>query len=79
LLVVLDTCSLSLGAEPSGGITIQVKDIEGLPGTTLLLPVVRESAEQLYEGMGKYLDKMKVFTPSDMRQEVHGTNPERAA
>ena len=75
MLLVLDTCSIALAGEPSGGVTIRVNQIEGLPGTTLLIPIIKESAEQLYEGMGKELHKPKIYVPED----VSGTAADRAS
>jgi hypothetical protein len=71
LLLILDQCNLSLAAEPSGGVTLRVTEIEGLPNTTLLIPVVRDSATQLYDGMGSFLEKTKVYGLDDMRREAH--------
>jgi hypothetical protein len=69
---VLDSCNLALASEPSGGVTIRIAEIEGLPNTTVLIPIVRDSATELYDGMGKFLKKAEVFDMGDMRKETHG-------
>ena len=76
MLLILDSCNLALASEPSGGVTIRVSGIEGLPNTTLLIPIVKDSADQLYAGMGEFLGRAKVFTQTDLRKEAqsHG-NP----
>jgi hypothetical protein len=69
---------LSLAAEPSGGVTLKISAIEGLPGTDVLIPIVRDSALQLHEGMGEFLEKTKVFTPEEMRKEARRVGPQVA-
>jgi hypothetical protein len=61
-----------VGPEPSGGVTIQVKGIDGLPGVSLLIPIVKDSADEFYSAMGEFLTKTKVFTNADMKKETHG-------
>lgn len=66
MLLILDTCDIALGKEPSGGVTFSFKNIEGLPGISLMIPITGESADSMYEGIGKILEKPKIYGPGDM-------------
>jgi len=79
LLVIWENCRLSLAAEPSGGVTIRVTEIEGLPGQTILIPIVRESAMELKDGMEQFINKTEVFTPAQMRRETASGGPDDVA
>lgn len=72
MLLVIDTCNIGLGAEPGGGITLKIENIEGLPGVALLLPIVKESAEKLIKGAQQTM-ALKVVEVADnvaMKQAV---------
>lgn len=70
LLLILDNCNVAIAAEPSGGVTIRLNGIEGLPNTTLLIPIAREAAVELHTGMGNFLQKTKVYGLDDLQKET---------
>jgi hypothetical protein len=47
MILILDTCDIALAGEPSGGITLRLDNIEGLPNTSILLPIQKDNAEKL--------------------------------
>lgn len=72
MILIIDTCNIGLAGEPSGGITLKMEDIEGLPGTTILLPIHKTAAEGLVKGaqetMG--LRTVEVADNAGMQQAV---------
>jgi hypothetical protein len=71
LLLVLDPCSLALAPEPTGGVVIRVTAIEGLPDTTLLIPVAKEAAEALRKGMDELMQTVPTFTNADLKKATN--------
>lgn len=71
MFIILETCSIGVGANPEGGFTIKISDIEGFPGNILGLPIGEEAARVMHEQIGKYLGpKVPVFNATDMKGAV---------
>lgn len=72
MIQVLDTCSLGVGAEPGGGFTIRVSDIEGMPGIVLMIPISKESAVPFIEGARKQMGAVEPANLADMQRMTRG-------
>lgn len=72
MLLVVDTASIGVAPEPTGGVTFKVSNIEGLdPNIVLLLPIAgHDGAHALIDGMleamGEGKPKVDTFGPQDI-------------
>lgn len=66
MLLIIDTCAVQVAKEPTGGFTLKLTAIDGLPGIDLVIPIVKESAEQLLEGARKTMGMVETFTSQDV-------------
>jgi hypothetical protein len=72
VLLVLDTCNLGVGREPTGGFTIIATEIEGLPGLKLMFPIARDAGEKVLEEARKVMGSSIVtYDQGDM---PHGSS-----
>lgn len=73
MLVVLDTCNLSVAKHPSGGFVLNMTNIEGAPqGMSIMLPVEgKDTSYELIDGIVEVLGpRVATADLQSMKSEV---------
>lgn len=62
MYLVLDTCNVGIGGEPTGGITLKFSDIQGMPNVEMLVPIGRDAANGLMKGIQQAMGAKTIET-----------------
>lgn len=71
MLVIWEDCTIGVGKEPTGGVTLKFGNIEGLPNIDILVPVTKDTAKDLFNGMAEVMGPRVVLADlNDMKKET---------
>lgn len=78
MLLIFDTCNISVAKEPSGGFILKLTGIEGFPGIDVLVPIEgKEQAGKVHSAIGDIISTIPTFTSVDLKGATSAppTNP----